>query len=129
MTLFLSNFIQTLDLSQFIFRFFFYFFINGFFILVPLQCFIPLYLIITRLKCFNQFLINLKFCERSKQELKEVHALIFEIFEIIEHVSQTFGLQLLITSIGIWLYGSFTIFTVFETVFIKNFATSILRLP
>lgn len=81
------------------------FFINSTFYLFYLQCFVPLYLIYTRLQVLNKIL-KLKQCFNLN--------LISEIVDVVQLIYQTFAVQIIILRLEIWLWGSFTMFAIFE---------------
>lgn len=83
-------------------------------ILVYFQCLIPFYLVLVRLQSFGRYL------QCSNDEFKKVHVMVFELFEIIELSSNTFGLQLFLLYLPLCLNGSLTIFVIFETFILKD---------
>lgn len=92
-------------------------FCNGMFIFNQLPGFALVFIARNRLHLFNEFVRTLK---TNKTDLKQALSLAYRIFDIVDLIGQTFGLQMFASVIVIWVSGIFCSFAGFEVIVIGN---------
>lgn len=87
---------------------------NGLYAFNSLQFVVPVYFIYVRLQVLNKVLRAVQTSCESEISFPKVQALTYELLHIVQLINESFGFQMLVTSISYTLVGVFSVFAMFE---------------
>lgn len=93
---------------------------NGIFIFSFMPGFTLAVLLLERFRHLNNFLKTEFNRKRLQTDFKQTHALVYELFDILDLMGQSLGPQMLTTELVLCITGIFSVFSGFEVYFLRK---------